>query len=370
MPTWPSATKASTANVDAGTDQISLARADIKQNMDNVNDIIDIFNIASPSNGDLMQYSSSTTKWEKVSAATVGQTAQLIIPFTGWVVSEAAADGYTSSAGAEARKFRQALLGGAYYLRGPNTAPTLTAAASTYGSISGASVTRATPTLVEPTGYSFSLSGGNYAGNITNGVLNSTGSFEIRTNSGSGVVGLSNGQSTKVWYATGYDNYVTLPTGTYTVEIRTANTSSTAWTNTYTYNSVLNSNNDTIDNMSVYNRTDNVMITAQDDAQFTPSDTQLNPAAWPVNSMAVFTLSGTKNIQFVNRVNSNTINAATDDALGIHVAAGSQTFTSGDLTPQVSGSTFHFFKNNAYIPAKLGWVTLVPNTWIVITKLS
>ena len=71
MTTWPSTTKASTTHVDAGTDQISLARADIKQNMDNVNDIIDIFNIASPTNGDLMQYSSSTTKWEKVSATSV-----------------------------------------------------------------------------------------------------------------------------------------------------------------------------------------------------------------------------------------------------------------------------------------------------------
>ena len=72
MTTWPSATKASTTHVDAGTDQISLARADIKQNIDNVNDIIDIFNIASPTNGDLMQYSSSTTKWEKVASTTIG----------------------------------------------------------------------------------------------------------------------------------------------------------------------------------------------------------------------------------------------------------------------------------------------------------
>ena len=366
MTTWPSATKASTANVDAGTDQISLARADIKQNMDNVNDIIDIFNIASPSNGDLMQYSSSTEKWEKVASTAVGQTAQLIIPFTGWVVTQAAADGNTSSAGAEARTFRQALLGGAYYLRGVGTAPTLTAAENTYGTISGASVTRATPTLVEPTGYSFSLSGGNYAGNITNGVLNSTGAFSFTTNLGAG-----NGSSSgRCWYATGYNNYVTLPTGTYTVEIRTANTSSSAWTNTYTYHNLLNSNNDTIDNMSVYNRTDNVMITAQDEPSYTPSDTQLNPAAWPVNSMAVFTLSGTKNIQFVNRVNPNTVDNSTDDALGIYISGGSQSYTSGDLTPQSSGNTWHFYKNSAYIPAKLGWVTLVPNTWIVITKLS
>lgn len=34
-------TKASTTNVDQGSDKISLARADIKQNIDNVNEIID-----------------------------------------------------------------------------------------------------------------------------------------------------------------------------------------------------------------------------------------------------------------------------------------------------------------------------------------
>jgi hypothetical protein len=364
MTTWPAATKASTTHVDAGTDQISLARADIKQNIDNVNDIIDIFDIASPTNGDLMQYNSSTEKWEKVASTAVGQTAQLIIPFTGWVVTEAAADGTTSSAGAEARKFRQSLLGGAYYLRGAGTAPTLTAAADTYGTITGASVTRATPTLVEPTGYSFSLSNGNFAGNITNGEVNSTGAFAFTTNLGAGT-----SSAGRCWYATGYDNYVTLPTGTYTVEIRTANTSSSGWSSAYVNHGTLGSDNATIDNMSVFNRTDNVMITPQNEAGFTPSDTQLNPAAWPVNSMAVFTLSGTKNVQFVNRVNPNTIDSPTQDALGVKTTD-NQTYTSGDLTPQSSGNTWHFFKNSAYIPAKLGWVTLVPNTWIVITKLS
>jgi hypothetical protein len=38
---WPSGTKAGTSNVDAGTDKIRLARPDIKQNIDNVNEIID-----------------------------------------------------------------------------------------------------------------------------------------------------------------------------------------------------------------------------------------------------------------------------------------------------------------------------------------
>ena len=79
MTTWPSATKASTTHVDAGTDQISLARPDLKQNIDNVNDIIDIFNIASPTNGDMMQYSSSTTKWEKVSATSVSTKVKFAI---------------------------------------------------------------------------------------------------------------------------------------------------------------------------------------------------------------------------------------------------------------------------------------------------
>lgn len=40
---WPSSNKASTTHVDAGTDRISEARADIKKNIDNVNDIIDYY---------------------------------------------------------------------------------------------------------------------------------------------------------------------------------------------------------------------------------------------------------------------------------------------------------------------------------------
>lgn len=69
---WPSGTKAGTTNVDAGTDLIANARPDIKQNIDNVNEIIDHLNISSPSNGDLLQYSSSSGKWEQVQATSVG----------------------------------------------------------------------------------------------------------------------------------------------------------------------------------------------------------------------------------------------------------------------------------------------------------
>lgn len=64
MATWPSGTKASTGNLDAGTDSPRLARADIKQNVDNVNSIIDMFNIDSPSNNQVLKYSTSNARFE------------------------------------------------------------------------------------------------------------------------------------------------------------------------------------------------------------------------------------------------------------------------------------------------------------------
>lgn len=64
MATWPSGNKASTTNLDAGTDKPSLARADIKQNVDNVNDIIDMFNISAPTNNQILKYNSTNTRFE------------------------------------------------------------------------------------------------------------------------------------------------------------------------------------------------------------------------------------------------------------------------------------------------------------------
>ena len=64
MATWPTGTKASTANLDAGTDSPRLARADIKQNVDNVNAIIDMFNIDGPTNGQILKYNTSNARFE------------------------------------------------------------------------------------------------------------------------------------------------------------------------------------------------------------------------------------------------------------------------------------------------------------------
>ena len=66
---WPSGTKASTVNVDAGADKPSLARPDIKQNIDNVNSIIDTFDIAAPNDGDTLQYNSTLSVWQPVASS-------------------------------------------------------------------------------------------------------------------------------------------------------------------------------------------------------------------------------------------------------------------------------------------------------------
>lgn len=66
MATWPSASKAPTTNLDSGTDSPAAARADIKTNVDNVNEIIDMFNIASPTNNQILKYNSSNSRFELV----------------------------------------------------------------------------------------------------------------------------------------------------------------------------------------------------------------------------------------------------------------------------------------------------------------
>ena len=83
---WPSGSKAPTTNVDSGTDSITSARADIKQNIDNVNDIIDHLNITSPTDGDVLKYSSSSGKWEQVASTSVSgsRSAHLLMHSTGY----------------------------------------------------------------------------------------------------------------------------------------------------------------------------------------------------------------------------------------------------------------------------------------------
>lgn len=69
MPTWPSANKASNQYTDQGTDRLADARAEIDKTITNVNTVIDTFNITSPNDGDLLQYSSSSGQWEPIASS-------------------------------------------------------------------------------------------------------------------------------------------------------------------------------------------------------------------------------------------------------------------------------------------------------------
>lgn len=64
MTTWPSASKATTTHTDSGADKPRLARVDINQNILNTNDIIDMFAISSPTNGEILVYNTSTATFK------------------------------------------------------------------------------------------------------------------------------------------------------------------------------------------------------------------------------------------------------------------------------------------------------------------
>jgi len=60
MTTWPAGSKATTTSIDQGTDNPNLSRPQIKQDIDNVNAIIDTFDISSSSFNDILSYDSGT----------------------------------------------------------------------------------------------------------------------------------------------------------------------------------------------------------------------------------------------------------------------------------------------------------------------
>ena len=325
-------TKASTANVDQGTDSISSARADIKQNIDNVNEIIDHL--------------------------TAFGANKLVIPFGGYVVTNTFDNWAIDSAGEQTEKakfFRMALLGGAYYLRNATltSAPSLTSAETAYGSIEGASVSTATPTLVLPTGYSWT--GTNVAGNITNGFISNTGTMDYDiVNADIDVLG-GGGATRYIGYGLGYDSYVRLPAGTYMVNIQT---NQTGITDTYTTETLLEDNTENMDKLWIYNKTDDSEITL---SNYLPNDRNALETAtdWSKDGAVVFTIAGTKDIQFFNSVNP----ASEKDELSFRLSQATV------LTGDVTSADNRIYRLDPKLPAKLGWVTLVPNTYVVIQKL-
>jgi hypothetical protein len=390
MPTWPKDTKASTLNVDQGSDQISSARADILQNITNVNTIIDTFDIqpdsaGQPANGDILQYNSTTTTWQPVASTAVGGVSgTLVIPFGGYVVSEWSGSDAGDSAGREERerKFRMVTMGGKYYdtsIKGAQTSSDLSLVSTEqtiFGDILGATVTRATPTLNKPTGYS--VSGfNNHSFTITNGIMTVADhgiaiitSFIMNGNIGS--FDNDNGpKNYNVQYASGFDNYVTLPAGTYVVSLKSLTTSLNS---SYDTETSLESNTDVIAPTNsgadfwIYNKTDDVEITPSNG-----SNSTLDMVNWEKDVLAVFTLSGTKDIQFFQSADQSINHFGTDgntpvnqrDYLGFSGGAG----VSGDVT--ASGGNYFFDDASAgTIPAKLGYYDAVANTYIRIDKIS
>ena len=62
--TWPTSTKATTTHTDSPGDNPQNARAEIKQDIDNVNTIIDTFDLATaPQQGSILAYDSATGKF-------------------------------------------------------------------------------------------------------------------------------------------------------------------------------------------------------------------------------------------------------------------------------------------------------------------
>jgi len=62
--TWPTSTKATTTHTDSPTDNPQNARAEIKQDIDNVNAIIDTFDLGTaPPEGSILAYDSATSKF-------------------------------------------------------------------------------------------------------------------------------------------------------------------------------------------------------------------------------------------------------------------------------------------------------------------
>lgn len=81
---WPT-TPATTTHLDAGTDDPNLARPQIKQNVENVNAIIDEFGdvaITSPTDGQVLAYNLSNTRWENADSSGGGAISLALLKCT------------------------------------------------------------------------------------------------------------------------------------------------------------------------------------------------------------------------------------------------------------------------------------------------
>ena len=407
MATWPKNNKASTQYVDEDTDLIGNSRADLKKNIDNVNDIIDTFDLGGDSSGqiadgDILQYqqdSGGGGRFVPLSADQLGGSNTLLVPFTGWVVNNWS--GITSgfragdSSGNKHNFDRMALLGGAYYKRDPAAAGDLDLVASegtVFNSISGASVTTATPTLNKPTGYS--ITGTNVNITITSGIATNSGGTNAQLNAGGTNDSIVSGSSKNVMFGEGYESYITLPAGNYFLKMisrydaeysdavhhaRAEVLSSGTQLEGNAEPFIMNSSVRSVD-MWIYNKTDDTFITDPnflfgEQGYVTNTFTDLDQVTTGSQGQR-FTLTGTKQIMIWTGVNtqpgSNVNNGNTrggdtnKDFLGFLLSQA--TTLSGDVVDVGGNTKAQFFKGGTVLPARYGWVTRLPQSWIEIVK--
>lgn len=401
MAEWPKNNKASTQYVDADTDLIGNSRPDIKKTIDNVNDIIDTFDIGGDSasqiaDGDILQYqqdSSGGGRFVPLSSDTIGGSNKMIIPFTGWVVNNwsGITTGYRGddSAGSKHNFDRMALLGGAYYRRDPVKSGDLDliSAETSYSSIPSGSVTTATPSLNKPTGYS--ATGTNVNISITNGIATNSQSTSAQLNAGGSNDSIVGGSSKNVMFGEGYDSYITLPAGSYF--LRMISRYNAEYTDSVHHRRIsttqiesdcedfLQVSTPRENDMWIYNKTDDTFITdprfASGDHGFVNNTFRELDQVTTGSQGQIFTLAGTKQIMIWTGANTGLINtpfgnpnapAIGNDFLGFFLSQ--SVVLSGDVAGG-GGTNYVFSKSNVGLPSRLGWVTRVPNTWIEITKL-
>jgi hypothetical protein len=74
MTTWPSSNKATTTDIDQGTDSPNLSRAQIKKDIDNINSITDTFDIPTDTpNGSILAYDGTAGEFNTTSAQSLAK---------------------------------------------------------------------------------------------------------------------------------------------------------------------------------------------------------------------------------------------------------------------------------------------------------
>ena len=192
-------------------------------------------------------------------------------------------------------------------------------------------------------------------------------------------------------FGEGYESYITLPAGNYFLKMISRYDAEYSDSVHHARAEVLNSGASKLEgnaepfiqntaardvDMWIYNKTDDTFITDPnlkfgEQGYVTNTFTDLDQVTTGAQGQR-FTLAGTKQIMIwtgVNTQTGSTIHGNTPDPnfdfLGFHL---SQTTTlSGDVDVQDNVRAY-FSKSGTVLPARYGWVTRLPQSWIEIVK--